>query len=102
MTAALPVDLAEYNWQAHSVLVVDDEEGMRNFLERTLARRCGMVQSAADAEYAAALMARLHFDLLILDIALPGKSGIEWLHELREHGYTGDVILVTAFADMET
>jgi DNA-binding NtrC family response regulator len=100
--AALTMDLADYHWQAHSVLVVDDEEGMRNFLERTLARRCGMVQSAADAEHAAALMARLHFDLLILDIALPGKSGIEWLHELREHGYTGDVILVTAFADMET
>ena len=99
---ARPVELADYNWPAHSVLVVDDEEGMRNFLERTLARRCGMVQSAADAEHAAALMARLHFDLLILDIALPGKSGIEWLHELREHGYTGDVILVTAFADMET
>jgi len=97
-----PVELAEYNWQAYSVLVVDDEEGMRNFLERTLARRCGMVQAVADAEHAAALMARLHFDLLILDIALPGKSGIEWLHELRENGYTGDVILVTAFADMET
>jgi DNA-binding NtrC family response regulator len=96
------VELADYNWLAHSVLVVDDEEGMRNFLERTLARRCGMVQSAADAEHAAVLMARLHFDLLILDIALPGKSGIEWLHELREHGYTGDVILITAFADMET
>ncbi|HRP23781.1 MAG TPA: sigma-54 dependent transcriptional regulator [Thauera sp.] len=102
VTLDKPVDLAEYNWQAHSVLVVDDEEGMRHFLERTLARRCGMVQAVADAEHAAALMARLHFDLLILDIALPGKSGIEWLHELREHGYTGDVILVTAFADMET
>ena len=99
---ARPVELADYDWPAHSVLVVDDEEGMRNFLERTLARRCGMVQSAADAEHAAALMARLHFDLLVLDIALPGKSGIEWLHELREHGYAGDVILITAFADMET
>ena len=53
--AALTVDLAEYNWQAHSVLVVDDEEGMRNFLERTLARRCGMVQSAAAAGHAASL-----------------------------------------------
>lgn len=101
-TADKPVDLADYNWQAYSVLVVDDEEGMRNFLERTLARRCAMVQAVADAEHAAALMARLHFDLLILDIALPGKSGIEWLHELREHGYGGEVILVTAFADMET
>ncbi len=102
LAADKPVELAEYNWRAYSVLVVDDEEGMRNFLERTLARRCGMVQSAADAEHAAALMSRLHFDLLILDIALPGKSGIEWLHELRENGYSGDVILVTAFADMET
>lgn len=46
---ARPVELADYQWPAHSVLVVDDEEGMRNFLERTLARRCGMVQSAADA-----------------------------------------------------
>ncbi len=102
LAADKAVELAEYNWRAYSVLVVDDEEGMRNFLERTLARRCGMVQSAADAEHAAALMSRLHFDLLILDIALPGKSGIEWLHELRENGYSGDVILVTAFADMET
>jgi DNA-binding NtrC family response regulator len=47
-------------------------------------------------------MARLHFDLIVLDIALPGKSGIEWLHELREGGFNGDVILITAFADMDT
>lgn len=92
----------EFNWQAHSVLIVDDEEGMRHFLERTLKRRCGLVEAATDVEQAAKLMARLHFDLLILDIALPGKSGIEWLHELREQGFGGDVILITAFADMET
>ncbi len=98
----VPTDGAEFNWQAHSVLIVDDEEGMRHFLERSLKRRCGMVEAAANVEQAAALMARLHFDLLILDIALPGKSGIEWLHELREHGFCGDVILITAFADMET
>lgn len=100
--AAEPTAAGEFNWQAHSVLIVDDEEGMRHFLERTLKRRCGMVEAAADVEQATELMARLHFDLLILDIALPGKSGIEWLHELREQGFGGDVILITAFADMET
>lgn len=90
------------NWQAFSVLVVDDEEGMRNFLERALKSRCGLVEAVGDVEHAAQLMARLHFDLIVLDISLPGKSGVEWLHELRESGFAGDVILITAFADMET
>ncbi|TVT53318.1 MAG: sigma-54-dependent Fis family transcriptional regulator [Azoarcus sp. PHD] len=100
--ATEPADKHEFSWQAHSVLIVDDEEGMRHFLERTLKRRCGMVEAAGCVEQAVELMARLHFDLIILDIALPGKSGIEWLHELREQGFGGDVILITAFADMET
>ncbi len=90
------------NWQAFSILVVDDEAGMRSFLERALQARCGAVEVAANVEQAIGMMARLHFDLIILDIALPGKSGIEWLLELRQGGFAGDVILVTAFADMET
>jgi DNA-binding NtrC family response regulator len=100
--ASEPVRAAEFVWSAHSILVVDDEEGMRSFLGRALAPRCGMVEVAPDVEQAMQLMARLHFDLIVLDIALPGKSGIEWLHELRAHGYGGDVILITAFADMDT
>nr|WP_156822148.1 sigma-54 dependent transcriptional regulator [Azoarcus sp. KH32C] len=96
------VAVPEFSWQAHSVLVVDDEEGMRSFLERALRPRCGLVESAPDVEHAMRLMARLHFDLLILHIALPGKSGLDWLHELREDGFTGDVILITAFADLDT
>lgn len=90
------------NWQAFSVLVVDDEEGMRSFLQRTLTSRCGLVEAAGNVEQATELMARLHFDLIVLDISLPGKSGVEWLHELRDSGFNGDVILITAFADMET
>ncbi|MCC4114500.1 sigma-54 dependent transcriptional regulator [Aromatoleum toluclasticum] len=100
--AASPAGTPEFNWQAHSVLIVDDEEGMCSFLERALKPRCGLVETAPDAEHAMRLMARLHFDLLILDIALPGKSGLDWLHELRESGFAGDVILITAFADLDT
>jgi DNA-binding NtrC family response regulator len=100
--AGNPAGAAEFNWQAHSILVVDDEEGMRSFLERALKPRCGLVEVAPDAERAMQLMARLHFDLLILDIALPGKSGLDWLHQLREGGFAGDVILITAFADLDT
>ncbi|MHB1246918.1 MAG: sigma-54-dependent transcriptional regulator [Sulfuriferula sp.] len=90
------------SWQQYAVLVIDDEGGMRNFLGRALESRCGMVKTAASAEDGARLVEESHFDLIILDITLPGKSGIEWLPELRHNGFYGDVILITAFADMET
>ncbi|MEW5709530.1 MAG: sigma-54 dependent transcriptional regulator [Pseudomonadota bacterium] len=84
-------------------MVVDDEEGMRNFISRALKNRgCGLVETVATAEEGARLVERCHFDLVILDIALPGKAGVVWLKELRESGFYGEVILITAFADLET
>lgn len=90
------------SWPEHAVLIVDDEAGMRSFLARALSLRCARVEVAGDVEQARSLMDRHHFDLIVLDIALPGKSGIEWLHELREQGVGIDVILITAFADLES
>jgi len=89
-------------WPDWSILVVDDEQGMLNFLVKTLAPRCHFVMSAGSAEEGAEWLAGHHADLIILDISLPGASGVTWLKELREQGYTGEVILITAFADLET
>src|SRR5512134_3734753 len=75
---------------------------MRHFLERTLAPRVGHVACAESAEEADALVQRHRFDLVILDIALPGKNGLQWLRELRASGIGSDVVLITAFADLET
>ena len=50
--AASPDELAD--WHMHSVLVVDDEPGMVNFLRRALAARCGVLDSAGDVASAAA------------------------------------------------
>ena len=97
-----PPDATDTHWPRASVLVVDDEPGMRHFLEKTLAPRVGQVMVADSAEQADALVQRHRFDLLILDIALPGQSGIEWLKALRSRGLLGEVILITAFADLET
>lgn len=88
--------------QQFSILVVDDEPGMVSFLQRALARRYGKVDTAASVETAAPLLQRQLYDLIILDISLPGISGIEWLHELRQEGYAGDVVLITAYADLDT
>lgn len=94
--------LAEGRWPEGAILVVDDEPGMRNFLVKTLAPRCRFVVAAASAEEGEQWMRAQRFDLVILDIALPGVSGVQWLHTLREQGYGGEVILITAFASLDT
>ncbi|HTH17862.1 MAG TPA: sigma-54 dependent transcriptional regulator [Magnetospirillum sp.] len=84
------------------VLVVDDEEGVRSFLSRALERRGWQVTTAASAEDGAEFIEGNPVDLVILDVALPGRSGLDWLRELAERGFPGEVILMTAFADMNT
>lgn len=90
------------SWPNATVLVVDDEPGMRNFLAKTLQPRAGQVMTAGSAEEAEELLQRHRFDLLILDITLPGKSGITLLQELRAQGNPCEVVLITAFADLDT
>ena len=89
-------------WPDGTLLVVDDEPGMRNFLLKTLAPRCQTVLEAGSAEQGAALIRASHVDLIVLDISLPGMNGVAWLKMLRDQGYTGQVILITAFADLDT
>ena len=92
----------EERWPDAAVLVVDDEPGMRNFLLKTLAPRVGLVLGAGSAEEAETLLARHRFDLLLLDISLPGRNGLELLQDLREQGSPCEVVLITAFADLDT
>jgi len=99
-SAVVPVKDAP--WKQYSVLVVDDEPGMVSFLQRALTPRCGVVDTAGSVEQAEPLLRRRLYDLIVLDIALPGRSGIDWLHQLRDEGYAGDVVLMTAYADLDT
>jgi DNA-binding NtrC family response regulator len=101
LVSTAPDDLTEH-WPLATVLVVDDEPGMRHFLQKTLAARCGEVLACGSAEEAQGLMRSHRFDLVILDIALPGRNGITLLHELRAQGYEGEAVMITAFADLDT
>ncbi|AMN51740.1 Fis family transcriptional regulator [Labrenzia sp. CP4] len=85
-----------------SILIVDDEPGMRNFLVRTLEPYCKRIEQAADTVEASALLDTHHYDVVILDNIMPGKSGVEWLGEQRRIGFFADAILMTAYADLET
>ncbi len=84
-----------------AILVVDDEPGMRNFLKRALENRCALLEVAGSAEEAEALRLRYHFDMLLVDIRLPGLSGLDWMSKLRERGVRTHVIYMTAYADLE-
>jgi DNA-binding NtrC family response regulator len=95
-------DKAAEGWPFWSILIVDDEPGMRNFLVKTLVPRCHTVLEAASAEDGADILRHHHVDLIILDISLPGRNGVQWLKALREEGFSGKVIFITAFADLET
>ncbi|MCK6435011.1 MAG: sigma-54 dependent transcriptional regulator, partial [Aquabacterium sp.] len=54
------------------------------------------------SEEAEGLLREHHVDLVLLDIALPGKNGIELLKDMRAQGITAEVVLITAFADLDT
>lgn len=96
-------DAAFGPWLAQaSILVVDDEPGMRNFLVKTLGPRCKLIEEAADAKQASAKLDAQHFDIVVLDNVMPGTSGLAWLAEQRAAGFFSDVILMTAYADLDT
>ncbi len=96
-------DELEFNrlLRSAAILVVDDEPGMLNFLKRALEDRCALLEVAGSAEEAEALRLRYHFDLLLVDIRLPGLSGLDWMGKLRERGVQTHVIYMTAYADLE-
>ena len=80
------------------VLAVDDDQPTREMLERSLALRgfdCYVVGSAVEA---AEILAREDFDLLLLDILMPGRSGMELLRVVADHPHMA-VVVLSAFAD---
>jgi sigma-B regulation protein RsbU (phosphoserine phosphatase) len=80
------------------LLVVDDDEANRDVLSRRLARKGYEVAVAEDGSRAIALVRERPFDLVLLDVVMPGLSGLEVLQELRQsHPATElPVIMVTA------
>jgi class 3 adenylate cyclase len=81
-----------------SLLVVDDNEMNRDMLARRLARRGYTVAVAANGQQALAMLAVQPFDLVLLDIMMPGISGLEVLKILRENYSVADLPVIMATA----
>ena len=69
---------------AAHVLVVDDDQRLLELLKRFLEESGFWVTGASNTNQADSYMNSIHFDLLVIDIMMPGTTGIEWLVELRK------------------
>ena len=82
------------NFIAH-ILVVDDDEGIRSLVKKYLDERNYLVTTAHNAENASEKVKVIKFDLIILDIMMPGKSGLDFLNDHKKIIKT-PIILLTA------
>lgn len=80
--------------QAH-LMIVDDDERIRSLLKQFLSRNGFLVSAARDADHARRLLSMLEFDLIVLDVMMPGDDGVTLTRELRET-LTTPIMLLTA------
>jgi DNA-binding NtrC family response regulator len=84
-----------------SVLIIDDEAAIRESLETLLELEGYQVVSAETAEDGLARLGEQSFDVLLLDLALPDRSGMDLLPELRAQAPQLSVIMITAYGTVE-
>ena len=81
-------------FEAH-ILIVDDDDGIRNLVKQYLLENNFLITTAKNAEEAKNKISVIKFDLIVLDIMMPGKSGLEFTLENKEKINT-PIILLTA------
>jgi two-component system response regulator PilR (NtrC family) len=84
------------------ILVVDDERSMQEFLEIFFRREGFEVVTAADVDSALLAIDADDFDLVISDVQMPERNGLEVLRAVKETAPETIVIMITAFANTET
>ena len=84
-----------------AVLIIDDEAAIRESLETLLELEGYTVTSAASGEEGLARIGENSYDLVLLDLALPDRSGLDLLAEIRNHDPSLSVIMITAYGTVE-
>ena len=82
------------------LLIIDDDERIRGLLQKFLIRNGFWVSAARDARHARRLLSGLDFDLIVLDVMMPGEDGISFTRALRTERET-PIMLLTAKGETE-
>jgi two-component system, OmpR family, phosphate regulon response regulator OmpR len=83
------------------ILIVDDEQDLRALLQRYLSDQNFVVRATSDAAQMDRLLQRESFDVLVLDVMLPGEDGLSICRRLRAQGETIPIIMLTARGNAE-
>ncbi|HXE05360.1 MAG TPA: sigma-54 dependent transcriptional regulator [Bryobacteraceae bacterium] len=103
----LPLNISASASQANgnpptaNILVIDDEAGIRESLEVLLSLEGYSPRMAADGEEGLRMLEHDTFDLVLLDLALPRRSGLELLPEIKEQHPDLPVIMITAYGSVD-
>lgn len=82
------------------LLIVDDDERIRGLLQKFLIRNGFLVSAARDAAHADRILSGLDFDMIVLDVMMPGEDGVSFCRRLREDRDT-PILLLTAKGDTD-
>jgi len=85
-----------------NILVVDDEETMRDSCQQALSQKANIVKVAGDGSTALAMLEKEPFDLVILDLKMPGLSGMEVLKRIKQDDPEVMVVVITGYATIES
>ena len=83
------------------ILLADDEENLRNILEAMLTHAGYEVTAVKDGQEAVEKALCGTYDVMVFDVMMPNKDGVEALREIRSHGITAPVLLSTAKSAVE-
>ena len=83
------------------ILVIDDDTRLRGLLQKYLSNNDFEVSEAANAEEALSLIQLFSFDLLVMDVMMPGKDGYTLTKQLRETDYDTPILMLTAMGDID-
>ncbi len=88
--------LASFTIAGMKLLLIEDDPAMRQTLERALSRLGWLVQTCADGGQGLALWQRLSLDVVLLDLSLPGRDGLQILGDARKLRLNTPVLILTA------
>ena len=83
------------------LLIVDDDERIRSLLQQFLIQSDYLVSTAENAKQAITLLSAIEFDLIILDVMMPGQDGISFTAKLRNLKNNTPILLLTARGEIE-
>jgi two-component system phosphate regulon response regulator OmpR len=92
--------IVDASGQPAHILIVDDDDRIRELLKKYLAKGGARVSAAADAETARKLLASFEFDVLILDVTMPREDGLSLAASIRKSSQV-PIVMLTARGDLE-